>query len=382
MSPSPRLQIASLTAGYVVAGLFWGMLAAAMPAFQAQAQLGDAGFGLALGLMALAAMPVMRMVGRYLHRIEALAIPLSMTMFSLATLVLVAVPGLWGVLLGFILTGAASGALDISLNNRTARIEQDTGVRLFNRMHAAFPLSMLTASAVTGALRDRGVSPDILLIAVTLALLLGAGIEYRAGRHVAHGRSADDPVPGRARLTGPLIVLALMAASAAFQEAASNGWVAIYVENILSGGPLAAGLAPAAYVLGLAVGRIIAHMVEARITAMQTVRLAAFVALPAFALIAAGPAIPLTIALCFLAGCGVGPIEPAVFRATAHQAEAAGRGPALAAVTTITYMGYLLSPPALGLVAEYLGWPALWGSAAALSGVVVYLTTRLPRMAG
>ena len=52
---------------------------------------------------------------------------------------------------------------------------------------------------------------------------------------------------------------------------------------------------------------------------------------------------------------------------------------ALAAVTSITYMGYLISPPAMGFVAEFLGWPALWGTAAVLAAVVAYLTTRYSR---
>ncbi len=381
MTPTARFQIGSLLTAYAFAGLFWGVLAAAMPFFQVQANLTDAGFGLALGLMALSAFPVMRTFGRYLHRIEAIAIPLAMGAFAASTLVLVLVPGRPGVLAGFILVGAASGALDIALNNRTARIELDTGARLFNRMYAVFPLAMLTASAATGAFREIGGSPDILFAIIAVMLFASAYAEYLAGRHVAAERQPDAPAPARARLSGPLLILALIAALAAFQEAAAAGWAAIYVENVLGGSALAAGLAPAAYTLGLAAGRMGAHLVERQVSARQTLLVAALVAIPAFAVIAVGPPVSPTILLFFIAGCGIGPLEPAVFRAASHRADAAGRGPALAAVTTIAYLGYLISPPALGLVAGYFGWPALWGTSALFACVIVYLTTRLSRSA-
>jgi hypothetical protein len=146
----PRVQIGSLFLCYAVAGVFWGAFAAAAPEVQARSGLDAGGFGLALGAMTLTAFPVMQVYGRVVTRIAAHAIPLAMTLFAAGCLVLAMAEELGLILLAFSLIGGASGALDIALNLRTARIEEDTGARLFNRTHAVFPLAMLLTSAAVG----------------------------------------------------------------------------------------------------------------------------------------------------------------------------------------------------------------------------------------
>ena len=93
MTPGARLQIGSLFACYGAAGIFWGAAAASFPALQAGAGLSDAAFGLALGIMALAALPVMRVFGHYLARIEPVAIPSAMTVFAAGAMLLPLLPG-------------------------------------------------------------------------------------------------------------------------------------------------------------------------------------------------------------------------------------------------------------------------------------------------
>ncbi|MEQ9039354.1 MAG: hypothetical protein RIE24_13470 [Silicimonas sp.] len=377
MTPGARLQIVSLFACYGAAGIFWGAAAASFPALQARAALSDAAFGLALGIMALAALPVMRIFGRYLARIEPVAIPSAMAAFAVGTALLPLLPGLSGLLVAFAITGGASGALDISLNNRTARVERDTGARLFNRTHALFPAASLAAAAVTGWARGAGAPLGLIFALVVAALVLAALLELRAGGHVAPAAKESKPEP--APLRGVLLLLAVIAAAGAFNEAASQGWAAIFVERVREGTPFLAGLAPAAFTLGLSAGRLLAHAVEHSLRAMPTVRIAAIAAALGFAGIAAGGPLPLTLLAFFVAGAGVGPVEPAVFRAVATRNNGQGSGPALAAVTSVAYLGYLLSPPALGFVAEGLGFTALWLACIVIAALVFIASARVPR---
>lgn len=378
MQASARFQITAIFAGYGVAGLFWGCLAASSPAIQARAGLDAAGFGLMLGVMALAAFPVMRMLGARLHRVERYAIPACLVSFMLATTIVGWADSRLALLVGFALAGATSGALDISLNNRVARIEADTGARLFNRCHAFFPAVSLAASASTGVMRGADVPLGVIFTAIALSFAIVAVVEWRAGGHMQPVVVPVTDQPAPRVLKGALILLAIIAAMGAFQEAAAQGWAAIFVENVREAGPVLAGFAPAAYTLGLSAGRLMAHAVETRLRPLATLRIAALIALPCFLLIAMGAPIWAVLIAFFLAGCGVGPIEPAIFRAVATRADPAARGRALAAVTGIAYMGYLVSPPLLGLVAQGLGWPALWILTALGSAVVLGIARVLP----
>jgi MFS family permease len=113
---------------------------------------------------------------------------------------------------------------------------------------------------------------------------------------------------------------------------------------------------------------------------MATVRIAAVLAIAGFAAIALPLPAPATLALYLIAGMGVGPVEPAVFRAVARRTDDASRGRTLATVTSVAYMGYLLSPPVLGQVAGHVGWAALWAVAACAAVTVIALTFAVRRV--
>ncbi len=377
MTP-PRLQIAALFLSYAMAGIFCGAFAASAPEVQARAGLDAAGFGLALGSMTLAAFPVMQVFGRVAARIAPLAIPLAMACFAGGCLTLALAGTLPLLILAFALLGGASGALDIALNLRTARIEEETGARLFNRTHAVFPFAMLLSSAATGWLRSEGATVGLIFPVVAVGFLVMALTEGRAGRHqprLLRASGAD-----RAPIATIALLLGVVAALGAFQEAAAQNWAAIFLETVRDSGAAIAGLGPAAFTLGLTLGRLAAHEVEHRVSALATVRIAALLAVAGFAAIALLLPPAAILLLYLVAGMGVGPIEPAVFRAIARRTDEGARGHALATVTSVAYLGYLLSPPILGLIAGTAGWGALWAVAACAAIAVVGLSFALRRV--
>jgi MFS family permease len=212
---------------------------------------------------------------------------------------------------------------------------------------------------------------------VATGFFVVAAAEWRAGR----GQRRVLPGPGTARapLAGVALLLGAIAALGAFQEAAPQNWAAIFMETVRGSGPVLAGLAPATFTLGLAVGRLVAHVIEDSVPALTAVRGAACLAIAGFAALALPLPEGAVLAVFLLAGMGVGPIEPAVFRAVAHRTDPAMRGRSLATVTSVAYMGYLLSPPILGGVAGGFGWGALWAVAAVAAATVVGLSFVLRR---
>jgi predicted MFS family arabinose efflux permease len=361
-----RLQLAAIVACFAAAGLWWGSFVATLPALQLRSGLSPADFGLALTAQAAGGIVAMQALGRILHRVQAVAIPACLGLFALGVTTVALAQGAPALVAGLAITGAASGALDISLNMRVARIEADLNLRLFNRVHALFPFVMLCASAATGLLRDTGATPEMLLIPVAALMLAAAGIEARAGRHQRPDPGGSAP-RGRA-LTGTVVLLGLVAACGAAMEGGAHVWAAIYIERELAAGPALAGYAAAAITLGLTTGRLLAHRFEARVRAMTLVAGFACIAAPAFGLLALSDGPGLAILGYFLAGVGIGPIEPSVFRAVATRHAEAARGRALALATGVAYVGYLTAPPVLGGVIDGAGWAAMF---AVLAGVAL-----------
>ncbi len=241
MTPaSARFQTGSIFASYAVAGVYWGAFVATLPAFQAISGLSDARFGLLLTLVTLGGIIAMQVLGRVLHRVQAAAIPASLAVFALGMILMGFATGPIGFGAALLLAGAASGTLDISLNMRVARIEGDLGIRLFNRVHALFPFSMLVVSAVVGLLRQWGATPAMIFPPAALLLLAVALVEWRAGRHQRPG-PAPATGKGGVRLRGVLVGLGGLAALGAIMEGGAHTWSALFVEGPLGAGPLVRG---------------------------------------------------------------------------------------------------------------------------------------------
>jgi predicted MFS family arabinose efflux permease len=375
--PSRRFQVGAIFAAYAAASVYWGSYIASLPDLQAIAGLSDARFGLLLTMTTIGGIISMQALGRVLHRVQAYAIPVSFAGFALGMLVMAAASGPASLGAAMFLAGAASGTLDISLNMRVARIEQDFDLRLFNRVHALFPFGMLITSASVGLLRDAGATPAMIFPVGAAILLAAAALEWRAGRH-------QQPIPaptrgaGRIRLGGVLLALGALAALGAIMEGGAHTWSALFVEGHLGGSPATGGFAAAAITLGLTTGRLMAHRYERALRDMTIVRIAALFTLPGFVILAVAPTPTVAIVGFFLAGLGVGPIEPAVFRSVSKRHSESDRGRALALVTGLAYVGYLTSPPVMGTLIEQQGWAAMWLTLIAFAVTAIALASRIP----
>ena len=377
---SSRLQTLSIFAAYAAAGVYWGTYVTSLPAFLAISGLPEAQFGWLMTLVTLGGLLTMQAMGRILHRVQALAIPVCMAAFAGGMVLFGLASGPWTLGAAMFLSGAASGALDISLNMRVARIESDLNIRLFNRVHALFPVAMLVASVAVGALRDNGLTPGQIFPPAAVVLLAVAALEFRAGRHQRPG-SAKDSGKGTIGLRGALVLLGTLAALGAVLEGGGHTWSALFVEQALSGSPFIAGVAAAAITLGLTTGRLIAHALEHRYRDMVICRAAALLTIPGFIILSLAETPATAIIGFFVAGVGIGPVEPAVYRSTAKRHPEATRGRALALVTGLAYLGFLTAPPLMGTIIQGAGWSAMWLTLIAFALTASAITLRVPRAA-
>ena len=143
--------------------------------------MSDARFGLPLTMTTIGGILSMQALGRYLHRVQVVAIPFSLFDFAAGMVLMRLAQGPWTLGPAMFCAGAASGRLDISLNMRVARIEGDFDLRLINRVHALFPFSMLVTSALVGWLHELGAAP---------VLLLAPGEDHRPPRGADHAARA------------------------------------------------------------------------------------------------------------------------------------------------------------------------------------------------
>jgi MFS family permease len=359
-------------------GLFWGGWAALLPDVKDQIGATDTEFGLALFGIPLGALPAMVLTGPLARRLRARTLPVVLAVFAIACLL----PGLarspWAFAAALALVGATSGAIEVALNATTAAHEARDGTRLFNKVHAATPLAMVLAAPTVGLARQAGASPWQVLLVIAVAVALSALLAVdRSGWRSTH----EDTAPGgRRTLTPVLIGFGLIASVVLFMENAVEQWGAIHLEQGLGAGPLLGSAAPASYMIGLFAGRLLAQWRGDRYSGLTLVLFGSAFGTAGLALAAltAVADLPAAVALAgfAVAGVGLAPAVPTLLGLAGRSADDEHRPNVIATVTTISYLGFLISPPVVGAMAGGWGLTTALGVVAA-GGVLVAVAAAL-----
>lgn len=399
-------QGAALVAGFAVWGIFWGGWGALLPAIKAAVAATEPQLGLALLGIALGAMAAMPAMGPLVDRIGARAVPLTLAAFGLAVLFPSWARSTPALMLSLVLLGATSGALDVALNSTVSALERAHGVRLFNLAHAAFPAAVVVTSPAIGWARQMGWDHTTLLPLLAAPAVAAAGLNaWAVSRHrdpdVTTGPTAADERTGAAGATmapdrgnrirtrfgwlqdwaaarlqgsGSALWLGSLAAVVLLIENAAEQWSTVYLEETLLAPPWLASLGLGLYMGLLFLGRLLAQAAEP-IPEHRWIVLGGLGAALGLGLtaVAPGPAVALTGFA--LAGLAVAPAIPTLFRLVGRTAPAGQQGSATSVAVTLSYLGYVLSPPLTGAVAGAMGQRAAW---AGLSGLGLLLAVAAP----
>jgi MFS family permease len=337
---------ASVTGVFFLNGACFSAWYARLPAIQDQlglgaGELGIALFGAPVGL--LAAQPVAgALAARYGSRPLVAAAPLYLSCVMLPALAVNA----FTLMLAALAVGAANGVLDIAMNTQGVAVERALGKRIFSSLHAYFSFGVLAGAGIAAAAAAGGVDP---LPHLAASSLLGAGVAW----FLAHGLLRDRGEPGAPRFARPSRQLAALGAIAfcvLLAEGSVYDWSGVYLSNEAEAAPGLAPLGLAAFALTMGLGRLAGDGVASLIGSGPTVRTGALLGALGLGLALARPVPAAAIAGFAVMGLGLSVVFPLTLRAAGIHGD--GSGPALAAVSTVGYVGFLTGPPIIGLVAE------------------------------
>src|ERR687898_371887 len=323
-SQSGRLAITTV---FFVSGLVYTSFYARLPAIQALLDLRPGALGLALLGAPAGLLVAQPLVGAVIARRGSRPV-VALTPLLVLTAVLPALAvDVTSLFLAVLAVGASNGALDIAMNAQGLAVENAAGRQLFGSLHAALSFGALGGAALAAAAAALG-------IPVAAHLTLAAAAGALVARATLHGLPASHPQAASvrfARPSRPLALLGAIAFCALFAEGAMFDWASVYLARELHTTDGAAALGttnPVMACTGLAV-----------------------------------------------MGLGLSALFPLALHATRSQPAA---GPALAAVSTLGYTGFLAGPPTIGLLAETTSLRAALGLVCALCLVAAALTRTWP----
>jgi predicted MFS family arabinose efflux permease len=348
---------AGVAATFAAHAVMFGTLGPWMPQLKARSGLDSGDLGAALAGMAaglvigtrLAGPAVRRAGGRTAVRcgVPVLAAGLALLPLAHELAVLTAI---------FSLVGLAGGLLDVAMNDEAAEVERRHQRRLMSTMHGSWSVSVLAGAGLASIAISLGVpiTAHLPLLAALLVAASAVPLSWLPSPRESQPGGADQVAGERPARMGRAALICLICAACFLTEGVATEWSAVYLRESVRAGAGTAGAAVVAFAGGMATSRFVGDRLAGRFDAAAIARVGAGAgALALAAGLALGGVAP-SIAGLALLGLGIGPVVPLAFRAAGGIALGPART-ALGVAVTCGYVGSIVGPLVVGLVADRVG---------------------------
>jgi MFS family permease len=333
---------------FFVAGWLPAAWATRIPAIKTELGLSDGRLALAiLGLEAGAILGLPTGAALVARTGSRRALPVGFVAFAPALLAVGLAGTLTWLAAALAVMALANSIVDVAMNAQGVELERRAQRPLLSGLHVGHPVG-LVAGGVAGTV---AAATDLPVAAhFAIAGVIGLGGALAASARLLAERS-EGPQPAFARPSRKLLLLGILGFCAFALDGAAYNWSAVNLRTEHNASPALAACAFTAFAIALALGRTIGDRQVTRFGRMRVIQGCATVAATGAALVVLAPAATLAIAGWALFGLGLAAVAPTVLGAAPHTGDAAP-ATAIAAVTTIGYLGSFSGPPALGALAQ------------------------------
>jgi MFS family permease len=360
--------------------VFYASLVPRLPQVKADLGLSSTALGAALAAVPLGALLAGVAAAALIRRFGSGPVAsYGLVMLGVAVWAVSVAPSWPGLAAAFLLVGALDAVIDVAQNAHGLRVPRLYQRSILNAFHGIWSVGAVTGGLLGSAAAGLEVPLGGHLGGTALVfgmVALGVSRAMLPGRDEPEAVADERPRerPRRRAAIPALAVLAVLAACGAVVEDAGASWSALYLRTELAAGAATAGLGFVALSVAMTIGRLTGDRVVDRYGQRRVARAGG-------ALIAAGmgfalalPSVPATLAGFALAGLGVATLVPAVYQA-ADELPGLPHGVGLAVINWLLRIGFLVSPPLIGAVADALSLRVAL-VAVVLAGVVTLLLGR------
>ena len=323
------------------------------PWVQRKHEIGDALMGFTLLFPAIGAVSMMLLTGNLIQRFGSKRLILVggiLMQFCIPLILLV--PNLTFLAPVFLVFGGATGMMDVAMNTQAARIENIYQRPIMSSIHAVFSLGTLLGGGLTSLLLGLGWSPlehAGMIMILLLFLIIACGPWLITDEKLSAQKAPLVSIP-----RGPVFVLGLLAMVAMIVEGAAMDWSAIYARNLLEASSSQAAAVFTFFALTMTLGRFIGDRLVHYWGPERTLRYSCglgavglFIGLfldrvegAMFGFACLGFGLANSVPVLFSSACKIPGVNP---------------GTGIAGVATLGYLGFLIGPPMIGTIAEFLG---------------------------
>jgi MFS family permease len=371
LTSKKALRIA-VGAMFFMAGLSFSSWASRIATVQQTMGLSDAALGAVLFSLPVGLMCSLPFSGWIITKIGSRKLLISaLLVYATALVSLGLAQNTFQLIICLVCFGFSSNAVNISVNTQAVATEELYKRPIMASFHGLWSLAGFAGAGIGTFMIANNISPLYHFLLMLVVIFTGVII---AARYLKDDK-VTDPGPVFVMPDHSLIKLGIIAFCSMICEGAMFDWSVIYFKKVVLAPPAFVGVGFTAFMLTMAAGRFRADWFAHRYGLKRTLQVSGALTATGLLIAVAFPYVYTAIAGFLLVGVGVSSVVPMVFSA-AGKSKTMQPGVALAAVSTIGFLGFLVGPPIIGFIAGMATLRVSFILIAAMGVSVVVVSTK------
>ncbi|MFD5199719.1 MFS transporter [Streptomyces sp. NPDC058375] len=361
--PAARHARVAVAVLFFTNGALFANLLPRYPQIKEDLAIGNGAYGLAVAAFPAGAITAGLAAGVLIRRMGSAQVAVLGTLLTGAGILAAGLaPSVALFAAALFLAGAMDALTDVAQNAHGLRVQRLYGRSILNSFHAIWSIGAVTGGLMAAGAMSLGLSLGVHLAVSAAVLVVAAAAALRfclpgpdnEPEETGPERLDTKGASGASRVGFVLAALVLIATAGTLVEDAGNSWAALYLSDALHASAALAAWGFIALVGAQFIGRIFGDRLVDRFGQRAVARAGGLITAVGMGLALAVPTLPGTVLGFALAGFGVATLVPAAM----HEADALPGlkpGSGLTIVSWLMRLGFLLSPPVVGQVADAAG---------------------------
>jgi len=333
---------------FFMAGLVFASWASRIATIQQALGLSDAGLGAVLFSLPVGLMLSLPLSGWAVTKIGSRRLStIALILYGLTLITLGAVTEVYQLVICLVLFGLASNATNISINTQAVATEAMFPKPIMASFHGVWSLAGFFGAGIGTLMIGLNIPPTPHFLIIAVITVISVFISWK---YLHNDRNPTKTGPAFSIPDKSLITLGLIAFCSMICEGAMFDWSVIYFKKIVlaENAWMAAGYT--AFMFTMALGRFVADSFAAKFGLKRTLQVSGVLTTTGLLIAVIFPSMITSILGFLLVGAGVSSVVPMVYSA-AGKSTTMSPGASIAAVSTISFIGFLIGPPVIGFLA-------------------------------
>jgi MFS family permease len=364
----------ALSALFFQSGLCFSTWASRIPDIKGTFALSDSELGLLLLIRPVGSFIGLPLAGWVVdNHGSRLSVITGLTGLSLSLVFVSLAPTVWWLLPCLLFFGISSNLANVSINTEALVVQKSFDRFIISSFHGLWSLAGFTG-AVIGAIAlnlNMGMLYHVLLVSATILIMLTLSVGHISKKPQGSGaKKFALKIPDK-----HLLSLGIIAFFGLICEGCMFDWSGVYFKQVVQAEEGLIAIGYMAFMGTMALGRFVSGYFTNRFGSTRVVQASGALICTGLMVAVFFPYLTTAILGFFLVGAGTSSVIPLTY-AQVGNSKHISPGIALAMVSTIGYIGFLMGPPLIGFIADLLSLRASF-ALVALVGLCISITVTL-----